>query len=116
VPNLVPRAEAESTDYTDFQHLIPFNLRGIEDSENLWIREKFAFDDLVLRNFPAVLFRDVFVIHGTQVALAKETKLELRLPSCRIQGDRNVNQAETDAPFPNCTHTKLFRTARPACG
>src|SRR6202043_3602415 len=71
-----------------------------------------AFDNLVPRNLPAVLFRDAFVIHGTQVALAKETKLELRLPSRRIQGDGNVNQTETDAPFPNCTHTKLFRTCR----
>jgi hypothetical protein len=105
------RAEAESTDYADFQHLIPFNLRGIEGSENLWIREKFPFDDLVPRNFPAILFRDAFVIHGTQVALTKETKLELGLPSRRIQSDRNINQAKTNAPFPNCTHTKLFRTA-----
>src|SRR4029077_8409897 len=71
-----------------------------------------ALDDLVPRNFPAVLFRDALVIHGTQVALAKKTKLELLLPSRWIQGDGNVNQAETDAPFPNCTHTKLFRTAR----
>jgi hypothetical protein len=41
--SLVPHAVAESTDYADFQHLIPFNLRGIKGSENLWIREKISF-------------------------------------------------------------------------
>src|SRR5438132_3519053 len=75
--------------------------------------------DLVPGNLLAVFFSDTLVVYRTQIALAQQTKLEFLTSRGGIQGDRNVNQTETDAAFPDCArHTNLFvwraGTARPA--
>jgi len=63
----------------------------------------------------AVGFRDPFVIDGTQIFRPQQAKSELLFPRRRIKGDGNVDETETDAVFPNCAHTQLFRTASRIC-
>src|SRR5206468_12210246 len=73
------------------------------------------FDDLVPGYFFAILFRDAFIIHRTQVAFSKQSKTELLFPSRRTERDRNVNQTKTDAAFPDCAcHIKKYFAARTA--
>jgi hypothetical protein len=45
----------------------------------------------------------------------QQAKSKLLFPRRRIKGDGNVDETETDAAFPNCAHTQLFRTASRIC-
>ena len=61
-----------------------------------------TFDDLVPRNFFAVLLRNTPVIHGTEIAFSQQTKLKFFAPRRRIKSDGNINEAKADAAFPDC--------------
>src|ERR1700688_1390086 len=74
-----------------------------------------TFHDLVPWHLFAVGFRDPFVIDGTQIFRPQQAKSKLLFPRRRIKGDGNVDETETDAAFPNCAHTQLFRTASRIC-
>src|SRR5207245_3988454 len=69
-----------------------------------------TLDDLVPGNFLAVLFSDTLVVHRTQIALTQQAKLELFPTRGGIESDRNINETEADAAFPDCArHTNLIR-------
>src|SRR6185295_3138730 len=71
-----------------------------------------TLDDLIPGNLLAVLFGNALVIYGTQIALAQQTKLELFPSRGRIESNRNVNETEANAAFPDCPcHTDLIRAA-----
>ena len=60
-----------------------------------------ALHDLVPGDFLAILLCDAFVINGTQIALTQQTKLKFLASRRRIKSNRDVNQAEADAAFPD---------------
>src|SRR5262249_16777694 len=64
-----------------------------------------AFDDLISRHLFHVRFRYLLILNRTEVAGSKLPETEFLLPGRGIDGDWNVNQSETNAPFPNWTHT-----------
>jgi hypothetical protein len=63
-----------------------------------------TFNDLVPRNLLTVSFRHTLVIDWAQVVGPKQTKPEFLFSRGRIKSDRNIDQTEADAAFPDCAH------------
>src|SRR5262249_6970720 len=68
------------------------------------------FDDLIGRNFFHVDLGYLLVFDRAQVTHAELTKTQLLLARGGINGNRNINQPEADAAFPNRKHN--FRGSR----
>src|SRR6516165_7087396 len=65
-----------------------------------------ALYDLVGRHFLRVGFRYLFVSDWTEVAGTKLPETNLLLSRGGVNRNRNVNQPEADAAFPDGTHTR----------
>src|SRR5215813_8198774 len=65
-----------------------------------------ALYDLVGWNLLRVRFRHLFVSDRTEIAGTKLPETKLLLPRSGINRNRNVNQTEADAAFPDGTHTR----------
>src|ERR1700719_4605572 len=70
-----------------------------------------TFDDLIGRYFFHVGFGDLLVFDRAEVGFAQLPKTELFFAGRRINGNRNINQAEADTAFPSWTHNQ-FSLAR----
>src|SRR5262249_25676961 len=65
-----------------------------------------ALYDLVGENLLRVRFRHLFVSDWTEIAGTKLPETKLLLSCGGINRDRNINQPEADAAFPDGTHTR----------
>src|SRR5215467_1112519 len=65
-----------------------------------------SFYDLVCWNFLGVCFRHLLISDRTKIAGTKLPEAELLLAGGWVNGNRDVNQAEADAAFPDGTHTR----------
>src|SRR5438445_3502238 len=63
-----------------------------------------SFNDLIGRDFFGVSLRNLFILDRAKIGGTELTKTDLFLAGGRVNGDRNVNQAEADAAFPDRTH------------
>ena len=75
-----------------------------------------TFYNLIGRHFFHVGLGDLLVFDRAEIGLAQLPKTELFFAGRRINGDRNINEAEADAAFPSWTHNQSPLLARPGAG
>src|SRR5438477_6891324 len=75
-----------------------------------------TFYNLIGRHFFHVGLGDLLVFDRAEIGLAQLPKTELFFAGRRINGDRNINEAEADAAFPSWTHNQSPLLVRPGAG
>src|SRR5207253_6705589 len=92
--------------------LDPLEIFLVDDDE-LALFVFVSLDDLVPRDFFAILFGDAFVLDGAQIAAAEQLKLDLICrPRSGIETHRNIHQPEADGAFPDSSHGTIWPTKR----